>query len=418
MTSGTGEVGGGGFNIYPLRTSANPWTVVGAEIKPLGRRYRLVSAQSYFEVTTKEVVEIETLTKFNQGQHEHHAHNKPKPGVDYKGHQGKALEHHGHHDERKTPGLVPLHIMGDLSNTPAYEARHQWGMVIDLNTCTGCSACMVACQAENNVPVVGKDEVARNRVMHWIRVDRYFVSPNYTEQKSHNADQYGNEPQLAFQPLACVHCEKAPCETVCPVNAAVHSPEGLNLQVYNRCIGTRYCSNNCPYKVRRFNWFDYNQRPLDQLRLGPITERGTPETLKMVKNPDVSIRMRGIMEKCTYCVQRIERGKIGHKLAVSRKLQKNEDVKRMPDGAPDYMVPDGSITPACAQACPSQAIVFGNLTDANAKVTKIKQDDPRNYRLLDGELTTRPRTSYLAKLRNPNETLAEFETKLEKEAIA
>jgi molybdopterin-containing oxidoreductase family iron-sulfur binding subunit len=291
-------------------------------------------------------------------------------------------------------------------------------MVIDLNTCTGCSACMVACQAENNVPVVGKDEVARNRVMHWIRVDRYFVSPNYTEQKSHNADQYGNEPQLAFQPLACVHCEKAPCETVCPVNAAVHSPEGLNLQVYNRCIGTRYCSNNCPYKVRRFNWFDYNQRPLDQLRLGPITERGTPETLKMVKNPDVSIRMRGIMEKCTYCVQRIERGKIGHKLAVSRKLQKNEDVKRMPDGAPDYMVPDGSITPACAQACPSQAIVFGNLTDANAKVTKIKQDDPRNYRLLDGELTTRPRTSYLAKLRNPNETLAEFETKLEKEAIA
>ena len=209
--------------------------------------------------------------------------------------------------------------------------------------------------------------------MHWIRIDRYY-----------RGSQPG--PDVIHEPVTCVHCENAPCETVCPVNAAVHSPEGLNLQVYNRCVGTRYCSNNCPYKVRRFNWFDYNRRPLDQLRLGPLGDSGMAETLKMQKNPDVSVRMRGIMEKCTYCVQRIERGKAGARLASP--------------GAPNYTLEDGQVVPACAQACPAQAIVFGDLTDKASRVSRQKHD-PRRFDLL-AELGTKPRTSYLTRLRNPN----------------
>jgi molybdopterin-containing oxidoreductase family iron-sulfur binding subunit len=301
-------------------------------------------------------------------------------------------------------------------------------MVIDLSACTGCSACTIACQAENNIPVVGKTEVKRNREMHWIRVDRYFTT--YTGGTT-------EDPQIVTQPIACVHCEQAPCEQVCPVNAAVHSPEGLNLQVYNRCIGTRYCSNACPYKARRFNWFDFNKRRLDQLRVPtPFAEGGSslernlmPETLKMQKNPDVTVRMRGVMEKCTYCVQRIERGKYGSKIAATEVAQGRRTIEidsgfraeggtisayRKPlkpraagydlDAKGRVIAPDGLIVTACQSACPTQAIAFGNALDPNSKVAHLKKQ-AGEYLLL-GELNTKPRTSFLPRIRNVNPEMA------------
>jgi MoCo/4Fe-4S cofactor protein with predicted Tat translocation signal len=256
-----------------------------------------------------------------------------------------------------------------------YESGYQWGMVIDLAKCTGCSACITACQAENNIPIVGKDQVALSREMHWIRIDRYFEGPE-------------NNPQMVQQPVTCLHCEMAPCEQVCPVAATTHSEEGLNEMTYNRCVGTRYCANNCPVKVRRFNFFDFHQRnpqAVEKSRVHLFDYFKEPDkTVKMQFNPDVTVRMRGVMEKCTYCVQRINKVKID---------AKNED----------RTVKDGEIQTACQQTCPANAIVFGDSLNAETEVAKLKKS-PRDYHLLS-ELNLKARTSYLAGIRNPNPTL-------------
>ncbi|RKH42770.1 TAT-variant-translocated molybdopterin oxidoreductase [Corallococcus sicarius] len=253
--------------------------------------------------------------------------------------------------------LGKRNVLPDFDYAKNPTEGYKWGMAIDLSRCTGCNACVVACQAENNIPVVGKEQVGRGREMAWLRIDRYFEGSE-------------NDPSMVMQPVACVHCEKAPCEYVCPVNATVHSDEGLNDMVYNRCVGTRYCSNNCPYKVRRFNYLHYTQ--------------GKTSTEKMLMNPDVTVRNRGVMEKCTYCVQRIERVRINARVE-KRLIQETE------------------LQTACQQTCPTQAIVFGSLADPAQRVTQLHEDE-RAYRLLH-ELGTRPRTAHLIRLRNPNPAL-------------
>ncbi|HRY99809.1 MAG TPA: 4Fe-4S dicluster domain-containing protein, partial [Bacteroidales bacterium] len=243
---------------------------------------------------------------------------------------------------------------------------HHWGLAIDLSKCIGCSACAIACQAENNIPVIGKEEVRRRRIMHWIRIDRYYTGE-------------GKNPDVVYQPLMCQHCDNAPCENVCPVAATTHSSEGLNQMSYNRCIGTRYCVNNCPYKVRRFNWFRYtDNEQFDQGNLD--TEMG-----RLVLNPDVTVRERGVVEKCSFCVQRIQDVKL---------TAKNE-------GRP---VRDGEVVPACVQACPAKALVFGDLNDPESQITRMFRDE-RNYHLLE-QLHTLPNVGYLTKVRNREGGLA------------
>ncbi len=318
-----GTVGSGtGFNAYAIRTSAESWTATGLSIGKTGRRYPLSETQHHHTMQGRDLIRAASIGEF--------------------------LKNPRFAQNLEWPENAPLSLLPGFP----YEGN-KWGMAIDLTACIGCSACVVACQAENNIPVVGKRQVAIGREMQWIRIDRYFEG--------------GVEaPAIHFQPVPCMHCENAPCELVCPVAATVHSPDGLNEMIYNRCVGTRYCSNNCPYKVRRFNFYNFTA--------------DKPREFKLLMNPDVTVRSRGVMEKCTYCIQRIS--------AVKIEAEKQNRAIR-----------DGEIVPACAQACPTQAIVFGDINDPHSRVAKLKAG-PLNYGLLT-ELTTRPRTTYLARVGNP-----------------
>jgi len=335
-----GRVGGAdqdqmvGFDAYSIRTSYEPWVNTGIQVRATNGQHLLATTQLHFNLEDpnfstepRDVIRSETLEEFL---------------------------HHPKHEEHEHPTLYPpeYNYKDQAENAPNYA----WGMAIDLNNCIGCNACTVACQSENNIPVVGKHEVVRSREMHWIRLDTYFQGFDPNHPKGTN-----------FMPVPCMHCENAPCEPVCPVHATVHSAEGLNDMVYNRCVGTKYCSNNCPYKVRRFNFFLYQ-------------DWDTP-TYQLMRNPEVSVRSRGVMEKCTYCVQRIQNAKITAELE-------------------DRKVRDGEIVTACQAVCPTEAIVFGDTNDPNSRVSKLKANE-RNYSLL-GELNTKPRTTYLSQLKNPN----------------
>jgi molybdopterin-containing oxidoreductase family iron-sulfur binding subunit len=335
-----GKVGGDaghavGFNAYPLRTSAAPWFAPGLEVSKTTETYLLACTQQHHLMENRAPVRSGTLAEYQ----------KDPASVAEKGKEEVR-------DETRA-ARRPLTLY-----KPERTAPHQWGMAIDLTACTGCSACVVACQAENNIPVVGKEQVAGGREMHWLRVDHY------------NAGPYDAPTEFHSQPVPCMHCEQAPCEYVCPTEATVHSPDGLNEQVYQRCVGTRFCSNNCPYKVRRFNFFHYADY--------------ATEPLRQQFNPDVTVRSRGVMEKCTYCVQRIRQAEIGSQKEGRR-------------------LADGEVLTACQAACPAEAIVFGDLADAGSKVKRWKAS-PLHYALL-AELNTGPRTTYLAALRNPNPAL-------------
>ncbi len=379
---GRGALGGvvaadAGTDVRPLRTAAAPHVALGARISGTGQHRVLATTQDHHAIASA-IGDAETQRR---------AAHLIREGTlaEYRARPDFAA--HAVH----LPPAAPLW-------TEKEWRGHRWGMAIDLTACIGCSACVVACQAENNIPVVGKDEVARGREMHWIRIDRYFK--NTRAAAAHHATGHDGagapaplEPviRVAFQPMTCHHCETAPCESVCPVAATVHDEEGLNVMVYNRCVGTRYCSNNCPYKVRRFNWFWNHHGPAHPRsrrgRTRPPPGRLRQELLadieKLQHNPDVSVRSRGVMEKCTFCTQRINAVKI-----------RARNVGRAPA--------DGEIVPACAQVCPTEAIVFGDLADPDSRVSRLHAE-PRAYIIL-GELNTQPRTQYLAKLWNPAES--------------
>jgi molybdopterin-containing oxidoreductase family iron-sulfur binding subunit len=392
---------GAGFNAYQLRTSTTPDFVTGVKVEKIDKTYPLAITQEHNSMEGRGLVREAPLDKY----HEDPAFVQ-EIGIDKDVPQGQLKGYQNYESGYDNP---PLNSKDHQPDRPA------WGMTIDLNTCVGCSACVVACQAENNIPIVGKFQVIRGREMHWIRNDRYFASDNPPQSDSTGEplkdSSYLDNPQMLIQPMACQQCENAPCEPVCPVNATVHNEEGLNVMAYNRCIGTRYCANNCPYKVRRFNFFNYNDRPIQNVKLpvlgvtnelylgplagrdGPLTYKGSPESIMLQKNPNVSVRIRGVMEKCTYCVQRIEEAKI----AQLRRSNNNGA------GSGDITLPTDSFKVACQQVCPAEAIVFGNLNDPNSKVAISKQDE-RGYGVL-AYLGTRPRTSYLGRVRNPNPSM-------------
>ncbi len=355
--SSAGRVGNDvGFNTYTLRTTQGVYAATGATVAKTGKTYKLACAQDHHAIDR---------IGFEERKHRAADLIREIPLPIYQQNPKAVAE------------MVEKPQLLQLWEQPLPFDQHRWGMTIDLSSCIGCNACVVACQAENNIPIVGKEEVLVGREMHWIRIDRYF-----------GGEPDDPNPSVAYQPMTCHHCENAPCESVCPVSATVHDTEGLNTMVYNRCIGTRYCSNNCPYKVRRFNYFDYHSKGPKGARLPWL---GMPDTQQVEEidlirrmgfNPDVTVRMRGVMEKCTYCVQRIKAG-------TGRATNENRPLA------------DGEITPACAQTCPTQTIVFGDLNDPNSRVRKM-QEHNRSYFILE-ELNVRPRTKYLARLKNTSD---------------
>jgi len=342
-----------GFNAYVVRTSDGLWraSAPASVVKKTGDDYPLACTQYHFNMEGRQILATGTLEEY---------------------HKNPAFPHEG--------AAAPPPELSLYKGKEEYpDVRYKWAMAIDLNKCNGCNACVVACQSENNIAVVGKDQVMRGREMHWIRIDRYYKAETPTNDPSSYNDSLDN-PETFFQPVPCQQCENAPCEQVCPVGATVHSAEGLNDMVYNRCIGTRYCSNNCPYKVRRFNFLRFQ-------------DWETP-TLKLLRNPEVTVRSRGVMEKCTYCIQRINTGRI--------EAEKQNRAVR-----------DGEIVTACEAACPAEAIVFGDANDPNSRVSRLRAQK-RNYSILS-ELNSRPRTTYLGAVRNPNPELANSSGSAKKE---
>lgn len=346
---------GVGANTYMLRDALARPIASGLQVSKTGRTYMVVTTQDHgvLDVAARPLIRSATLDEYLDNPAFALEHEAPTPGKDEKTRFEDYPTLWEDHHPTGTPALRDSDYW-----------QNQWGMVIDLNTCTGCNACVVACQAENNVQVVGKKEVGNGRELHWLRIDRYFLSDDGVE--------VSDNPKMVVQPMPCQHCENAPCESVCPVAATVHSPDGTNQMIYNRCIGTRYCANNCPYKVRRFNYYNWSKT--------------IPSTVQMAQNPDVSIRFRGVMEKCSFCIQRI------------RSVQKNAGLEKRP-------LHRDEVVTACQQACPAEAITFGDLNDPGSKVS-LARSNPRSYTML-AELNIRPRVSYLARVNNPSSNMVE-----------
>jgi len=370
---------GAGVDVYPLRTSETMGFAGNASVRPTGRFIAMARTQDHHAIDTigGRGTQERLPTLFREADFDEYLRNP-------------------HFAAHRTHVVHRLSLWEEDHPFQSEEGRkgsqYAWAMAVDLNTCTGCGACIMACQAENNIPIVGKDQVIRGREMHWLRIDRYFKAGTEEQPEA-----------FALMPVMCVHCENAPCEQVCPVAATVHDADGLNVMIYNRCVGTRYCSNNCPYKVRRFNYYDFHRREPHRTQPGMLLQvepdyyrkpQAHADPLKQMQfNPEVTVRMRGIMEKCTYCIQRVEHARIEAKNAWVQ-----ADVgERSPRVAP---IADGTIVTACEQACPAQAITFGDLNDPGSRVSRL-HEHRRAYQMLE-ELNTKPRTQYLAKVRNPS----------------